>query len=161
MDARNVPVIEQFDVIGVFDVIEHIADDQRVLDQIYAALKPNGGVVIAVPQHPWLWSQADMDAHHQRRYRGRELEAKLINAGFRIHYSTSFNALLLPLMIASRMTATLRVGRGAKPVPLAELAIPSWLNGILSLLLRLEVLVTLAGVRWPFGGSRLVVARRP
>ena len=164
MDARNVPVIEQFDVIGVFDVIEHIADDQRVLDQIYAALKPNGGVVIAVPQHPWLWSQADMDAHHQRRYRGRELEAKLINAGFRIHYSTSFNALLLPLMIASRMTGQTfcALERGAKRCRWRKLAIPSWLNGILSLWLPARGAYYVAdGRTLAVGGSRLVVARRP
>jgi SAM-dependent methyltransferase len=161
MDACDIPAIEQFDVIGAFDVIEHIADDQRVLDQIYLALRPNGGAVIAVPQHPWLWSPADVDAHHRRRYRRGELEAKLIKAGFRIRYSTSFNAVLIPLMIASRMAAKLRARYSAKSEPLAEFSMPSWLNNVLTLLLKFEVYLTLAGVRWPLGGSRFVVAQRP
>jgi len=161
MDACNIPVIEQFDLIGAFDVIEHIADDQRVLDQIYVALKHNGGVLITVPQHPRLWSQADVDAHHHRRYRRGELEEKLIKAGFKLLYSTSFNVLLAPFMIASRVIRTRRVKQGVKPEPLSELAIPSWLNVAFNMVLRLEVLLTLAGLRWPFGGSRFVVARRP
>ena len=161
MDARNIPASEQFDVICALDVIEHIADEQRTLEQIYAALKRKGGAIITVPQHPSLWSPADVDAHHQRRYRRGELEAKLVKVGFKILHSTSYNALLIPLMMASRMAANLRASRGAKPEPLAELAMPSWLNGALSLLLSVEVRLTLAGVRWPFGGSRLVVAERP
>jgi SAM-dependent methyltransferase len=161
MDACNIPAVEQFDVIGVFDVIEHIADDQRALDQIYAALKPEGGIIVAVPQHPWLWSPADADAHHQRRYSRGELEGKLIKAGFKIRCSTSFNAVLIPLMIVSRMAAKLHARHNAEMQPLAELAMPPWLNSVLTLLLKLEVHLTLAGVRWPFGGSRFVVAQRP
>jgi hypothetical protein len=44
---------------------------------------------------------------------------------------------------------------------LSELQTPTWLNHILSTLLRLEVALTAVGVRWPVGGSRFVVAQRP
>ena len=43
MDARNIPCRDQFDVVGAFDVIEHIAEDERVLQAIHRSLKPRGG----------------------------------------------------------------------------------------------------------------------
>lgn len=161
MDARAIPAREQFDVIGAFDVIEHIPEDEAVLRAMHAALKPGGGAIVAVPQHPWLWSAFDDAAHHQRRYRRGELEAKLRGAGFEILASTSFNAVLLPLMAASRLTMRLRGGRSKPAAALSELAMPRWLDGALHLALRLEVALTGAGLRWPAGGSRFVVARRP
>jgi 2-polyprenyl-3-methyl-5-hydroxy-6-metoxy-1,4-benzoquinol methylase len=100
------------------DVLEHVKEDERVIGQIHGALKPGGGAIIAVPQHPWLWSPADEAACHQRRYIRNELERKLQNAGFEILRSTSFNALLLPAMFASRivMIAKARLGEAFSPL---------------------------------------------
>jgi SAM-dependent methyltransferase len=161
MDARHVPATKEFDVIGAFDILEHVKEDQCVLAQIYGALKPGGGTLIAVPQHPWLWSPADDAAFHQRRYATGELETKLRAAGFSVLYSTSFNSLLLPIMFASRMSMIARAQLGYAPEPLAELQVAPWLNRILSAVLRLELVLTGAGLRWPIGGSRFVVAQKP
>ena len=97
MDARDIPALGLFDLTGAFDVIEHIADDEGVLRGLRAATPVGGGTIIAVPQHPWLWSRADDIAYHQRRYRRGELEAKLLRNGFEVLFSSSFTALLLPL----------------------------------------------------------------
>jgi SAM-dependent methyltransferase len=160
MDARSIPASEEFDVIGAFDVLEHIKEDEQVMAQIHAALKPGGGTIIAVPQHPWLWSPADESACHQRRYARGELERKLQRAGFRILHSTSFNALLLPLMIASRFTMRAQAHSGARLEPLSELQMPDWLNRVLSAILQSEIALTMAGLRWPIGGSRMAVGQR-
>lgn len=68
MDARAIPAEAVFDLIGAFDVIEHIEEDEAALAAIHRALAPGGVAIIAVPQHPWLWSEADDVAHHARRY---------------------------------------------------------------------------------------------
>ena len=161
MDARSIPALEEFDVIGAFDVLEHIKEDEQVMAQIYSALKPGGGAIIAVPQHRWLWSPADQAACHQRRYARGELEAKLIRMGFRILHSTSFNSLLFPLMIASRMMMILKARAGAGLESLSELQVHSWINRTLSMVLNIELTLTAIGVCWPVGGSRFVVAQRP
>jgi 2-polyprenyl-3-methyl-5-hydroxy-6-metoxy-1,4-benzoquinol methylase len=161
MDARSIPARAQFDIIGAFDVIEHIKEDEAVLQAIRAALKPGGGAIITVPQHPWLWSPADESAHHQRRYRRRELETKLQRCGFSVMQSSSFNAVMLPVMFASRQVMRLRAKtRRASVDFLSEFRIPSWLNGAAYSLLRFETMLTQRGVNWPAGGSRVVVARR-
>lgn len=156
MDARNIPGIGIFDLTGAFDVIEHIADDEGVLRGMRAATQTGGGTIIAVPQHPWLWSDADDIAHHQRRYRRGELEAKLNRNGFEVLFSSSFTALLLPVMVASRLTR-----RGGQPDAdvFQEFRLNRHVNNIFIAILRAEVRLTLAGWKWPAGGSRVVVAR--
>jgi SAM-dependent methyltransferase len=157
MDARDIPAVEIFDLTGAFDVIEHIADDEKVLRGLRAATRTGGGTIIAVPQHPWLWSRADDVAHHQRRYRRGELEAKLLRNGFEILFSSSFTALLLPLMAASRLKGG--AGNGQDDDVFREFRLNRHVNNVLTVILRTEVRMTLAGMKWPAGGSRVVVGR--
>ena len=56
MDARRIPFDDEFDVIGAFDVLEHIAEDEEVLRQLYQAVRSGGGIMLTVPHHPFLWS---------------------------------------------------------------------------------------------------------
>jgi SAM-dependent methyltransferase len=156
MDARRIPASGLFDLTGAFDVIEHIADDEGVLRSLRDATRPGGGVIVAVPQHPWLWSRADDFAHHQRRYRRGELEAKLRRNGFEVLFSSSFTALLLPLMMASRL---LNRANEVEDDPSREFKLNPLVNRVFTAILRAEIGMTLAGVRWPAGGSRIVVGR--
>jgi SAM-dependent methyltransferase len=156
MDARNIPAAGIFDLTGAFDVIEHIADDEGVLRGLRAATETGGGTVIAVPQHPWLWSRADDIAYHQRRYRRGELEAKLRRNGFQVLCSSSFTALLLPLMVASRLKSR---GSEQDDGPNREFMVNRRVNRLFTAILRAEVRMTMAGMNWPAGGSRIVVGR--
>jgi SAM-dependent methyltransferase len=156
MDARNIPASGVFDLTGAFDVIEHIADDEGVLRGLRAATQTGGGTLIAVPQHPWLWSRADDMAYHQRRYRRGELEAKLRRNGFQVLYSSSFTALLLPLMVASRLKS--RHSEQDNEVN-REFMVNRHVNRLFTAILRAEVRMTMAGMNWPLGGSRIVVGR--
>ena len=156
MDGRSIPYEADFDVVGAFDVIEHIREDGEVLSAMARALKPGGGLVLTVPQHPWLWSAADEYACHQRRYTATDLHAKIGAAGFEILRSTSFVSTLLPVMLASR-----RRGREGKPFdPVDEFRIGPVANRTLEAVLRLELAAIRFGLSFPLGGSRLVVARK-
>jgi len=158
MDARAIPAVNAFDLTGAFDVVEHVADDEAVLQGLRRATAVGGGTIIAVPQHPLLWSRADEIGHHQRRYRLGELEVKLKRNGFNVLFSSSFTAVLLPLLAANRLKA--RVIPGRADCDIEHVIAPGpWLNGALTTILRAEVRLTLAGLRWPIGGSRVVVAR--
>ena len=108
MDARAIPFADEFDVIGAFDVLEHITEDEAVLSQMHRAARSGGGIMLTVPQHDFLWSRADEHACHVRRYSASELSAKVSAAGFRVERVTSFVSLLLPLMLASRLRQTER-----------------------------------------------------
>ena len=68
-----------YDLIGAFDVIEHIADDHAAMLSIAKRLKPGGKLVMTVPAHQWMWSAHDVVNHHVRRYSKRPLQ-RLIEA---------------------------------------------------------------------------------
>jgi SAM-dependent methyltransferase len=156
MDARRIPASDTFDLVGAFDVIEHIAEDEAVLRGMRAATVKGGGIIVAVPQHPWLWSRADEIAYHERRYRRGELEQKFRRNGFDVLFSSSYTSLLLPLMIASRLKGR---GKNSNEDVDREFTLDPRINGFLTAILRAEVRLTLAGLRWPAGGSRVVVGR--
>lgn len=157
MDARKIPYVEEFDVIGAFDVLEHIKEDEVVLAAMLRALRPGGGVAITVPQHPWLWSSADESACHVRRYKVGELREKVLRAGFRLEFETSFVSLLLPAMLASRLTKQ-RTKAPADSMP--ELNLPTWLNRVFEFVMSLELDLIRIGLRFKLGGSRLLIATR-
>lgn len=161
MDARYIPFREEFDLIGAFDVLEHIEDDKAVLAQLFMACKAGGGLALTVPQHRWLWSRMDAFAHHKRRYIRSELVGKLEHAGFIVKYTTSFISLLLPLMLAARL---LREPAGIEmkdQMDAAGLHIGKLTNTVLSLVMAAECGLIRIGLRFPLGGSLLVIAKKP
>ncbi|MCI0711394.1 MAG: methyltransferase domain-containing protein [Chloroflexi bacterium] len=159
MDARKIPFRDEFDVVSAFDVIEHIEDDQVVLKQMYQAVKPGGGLMISVPQHQFLWSVIDELSYHKRRYSRQNLITKVENAGFEVLQVTSFVSLLLPFMWLSRQKT---VFNGEDFDLISEFRINPVINRILARFMHLEYLMLArAGFSFPFGGSLLVVAKRP
>lgn len=157
MDARRIPFRGEFDVLGAFDVLEHIDEDLAALGEFRAALKPGGGLIITVPQHPFLWSAVDEFSFHKRRYTRAELGQKIKKAGFTAIRTTSFVSVLLPLLLLSR----LRQKRYTEAFdPAAEYRISAFTNRILASVLGAERQLITAGASLPLGGSLLLVARR-
>lgn len=154
-DAMRIPFWEEFDVIGAFDVIEHVDDDVAVLSRIRAALRPRGGLLLTVPQHAWLWSPVDDYSGHRRRYTREGLRQKIERAGFHRVRITSFVALLLPLLAISRA-----LQRGRPVDPYREHRAAARLDRLLEHVQAIERGMIRMGVSFPAGGSLLVVARR-
>lgn len=161
MDARHIPFHGEFDLIGAFDVLEHVEDDEAVLAQLLQACKTGGVVAITVPQHRWLWSRMDDFAHHRRRYTRSELVQKLERAGFCVEYITSFVSLLLPLMLAARLLRK-PTGTGMEDqMDAAGLRIGKISNALMSTVMAIERGLIHTGLSLPFGGSLLVIAKKP
>ncbi|MCL5036303.1 MAG: class I SAM-dependent methyltransferase [Chloroflexi bacterium] len=156
MDARDIPFKEEFDVIGAFDVLEHIDEDELALSQIYKAVKQGGGIIITVPQHKFLWSYADEYACHVRRYESSELKRKVEDAGFEVIHSSSFVSLLLPLMFISRKMKK----NPGKHDPLSELKTGGFTGFVLERILDLERALIRSGIKFPYGGSLLIIGRK-
>ncbi len=156
LDALQLPYTNEFDIVGAFDVLEHIENDVGALNGIAKCLKSTGSLVLTVPQHGFLWSQSDELAHHCRRYSRQELEDKLDEAGFDVVRITSFVFLLLPLMMASRLWQ-----RWAKPKfdVLSELEVGGLVNWTCEQIMTIERFLIRQGASLPVGGSLLVVAK--
>ena len=157
MDALSIPFEAEYDLVGAFDVLEHIEEDEAALRQLFRATKRGGGVLITVPQHPSLWSAGDVSACHKRRYTRRDLVRKMENVGFKILRVTSFVTLLLPCLWISRQMFRF----DAQNTHSAEFHLRPCANALLETVLQVESQLIRLGVDLPAGGSLLVAARRP
>lgn len=165
-DLRAWPFRVRFDLIGLFDVLEHLSDDEQVLHDLYAILAPAGHLILTVPAHPSLWSYFDVGSRHCRRYELADIEAKVMRAGFGIKYSTQYMAGIFPALWLRR-----RLSRGCErravedsqriyELTARELTVIPVLNWLLYWLLAPEAGLIKRGVRLPIGTSLLVVARK-
>jgi SAM-dependent methyltransferase len=81
---------QPWDAILNINVLEHIADDEAELSVYRRLLAPTrGALCLFTPARPEIYAPLDRDFGHYRRYRRRELRAKLERAGFeilRLHY---------------------------------------------------------------------------
>lgn len=160
LDACNLPYRDRFDGVGLFDVLEHIDDDRAALRSAWAALRPGGWIFATAPQHPFLWSLNDEVAFHRRRYARGELAERIRGAGFSVERETSFVTTLFPLMALARLCKRKSEADPYDAV-LKELELPGPVNAALGAAMRIDEALIATGLKLPFGGSVLVVGRRP
>ena len=161
-DVRRAPFAKTFQMIGIFDVLEHIPDDLQILRDLHELLDPAGALILTVPAHQSLWSYFDELSGHCRRYAREELETRLDKAGFTIEFLTPYMASLYPMMSLSRKLRAQTSAKGGDPNQLLkqELRIVPVLNELLAWELNWEAR-WLAGRReLPFGTSWLAIARK-
>ncbi len=165
-DAARPPFSVRFDVVGVFDVIEHVEDDVGVLESLRELLAPGGFLLATVPADPRLWSYFDVGSRHKRRYLAGELRAKLVRAGYSAEYVTPYMSVLYPLLWAGRRITGRRHGAGAGAreawdVDEADLRVRPVSGAVLGGLLGVEARLLRRRWRMPVGASLMAVARRP
>jgi SAM-dependent methyltransferase len=107
-DMHQPPFTNQFDVIGLFDVLEHLPDDRQVLNDLRGMLRADGILLLTVPAHRSLWSYFDEASHHCRRYEPSELRGKLVQAGYTIEYLSQYMMSIFPLVWVGRRLSGLR-----------------------------------------------------
>jgi SAM-dependent methyltransferase len=162
-DILNPPSLGEFDVVGTFDVLEHLSDDRRILSELNRMLKPGGALILTVPAHMSLWSYFDVASCHHRRYTRARLGQILRESEFEIEYLTEFMMSLFPLVWLLRR---IKGGSGmmdrerAAQKAANELTVVPILNGILKLILSVEAFAIKRRWRLPVGTSLLAVARK-
>lgn len=80
------------DSVVMVNVLEHVAADEALLRELYAALVPGGTLLLFVPALPWLYGTLDEAVGHVRRYTKASLAGRLRRAGFRPLRLFYFNA---------------------------------------------------------------------
>lgn len=162
-EGRLPPLGSGHSLISLFDVLEHLDDDEGTLRFLCSVLEPSGAVVLTVPAHPFLYDEMDELAHHRRRYRRSELRSKLEGAGFQIRLLTHFMSPLVPPLVFIRWLGRRLLRRlGSLERRRAEFRVVPVFNELLGSILTLERLWIrfVPFVPVPFGSSLVAVAAR-
>ena len=141
---------KKYDLIGMFDVLEHMEDDHGLLLRVRRSLTPEGRIVLTVPAFPFMWSVHDELNHHYRRYTRKSLTDVLARSGYKLDFVSYWNALLFLPAAVVRLVG--RTGENALDVPVG-------LNNLLLALIRAETFV-MRGMSLPFGTSLIAVAQK-
>ena len=162
LDASHLPFSKGLDVIGMFDVLEHLPYDDAVLREVSRALRPGGHLILTVPAHQFLWSYFDHVSCHQRRYNKRELAQKLLEAGLEVEHLGYYMVSILPFVLLRRWLPTGKHAgdnQGLLEKNSVDLRVYPIINEWLFRLTSVEKHLVL----WrslPFGASLLAIARR-
>ena len=153
---ENIPFKgETFDLIAMFDVLEHVEQDVETLAALRSLLASDGRMLITVPAYQWMWSAHDVFLHHKRRYTAKRLRKTLTDAGLRVERVSYFNMWLLPLAALARLMDRLRPGARSSGTTIP----PLFANRVLSSIFRSERRL-LDWFDLPAGLSLLAVVRR-
>jgi SAM-dependent methyltransferase len=141
----------------MFDVLEHVAAEDRLLGEVHRVLRPGGNLLVSVPAYAFLWSAHDVSLHHQRRYTRGMLRDSLRRNGFAPRRITYGMASILAPVALVRWASNLLPARGQPRSTYVPTPAPlnTWLAG----LLRLEA-AWLMRADLPFGTSVLALAEK-
>jgi SAM-dependent methyltransferase len=153
----------RFDAVAMFDVLEHIDDEDDATRRAAELLRPGGLLLLSVPAYTWMWGRQDEVNRHFRRYSWRTLARLLRRQGFLPVRRTYFNTVLFPPIAALRLArravhggaaarADARPGRSDFDVTLGPL------DALLGAAFTLEAPL-LRWVNLPFGVSLFAAAR--
>ncbi len=113
---------QRFDLICLFDVLEHIEQDTETLIALRHLLTKNGCILMTVPAYQWLYGAHDEFLHHKRRYTATQLRKIFLGAGLQPVRISYFNTLLFPLAVMMRLKdkllgASTATGTSIPPAP--------------------------------------------
>ena len=100
---REPALRQRFDLVFLFDVIEHIRNADSFLDAVLFHLAPEGRVVVNVPAGQWLFSRYDEADGHVCRYSIDLLEATASRSGLQIERSSYWGLPLVPVLMARKL----------------------------------------------------------
>jgi len=135
INQRHSNLRSQFDLLFLFDVLEHIDDEAKFLESVKFHLTDSGSLLVNVPAHQSLYSNYDRAAGHVRRYNTKQLAHVAERSGFKVRAITYWGLPLLPLLLL-RKAVSLDPTNGKAGFDTRV----SFANAALSLLARCEFL---------------------
>jgi SAM-dependent methyltransferase len=98
----------RFDLVLIFDVLEHLEDEQHFIRAIRFHMTPGGRIVVNVPAMQSLWSRYDEAAGHFRRYDIATLNEVASQCGLTVRTWSYWGFPLTPLLIGRKIWLSIR-----------------------------------------------------
>jgi SAM-dependent methyltransferase len=148
-----------FDLVTLFDVLYHrwITDDDQAVKEAYRVLRPGGWLLVTDSALPSLWSVHDEIYYARQRYTLEVVRTKVAEVGFEGGVFSYTNALLLPIVAATRTLLRWLPSTGDVDVQ----PLPIWLNRLLVGVRSLEAAWLRWGHTFPLGSSLICFTQKP
>jgi SAM-dependent methyltransferase len=153
-----------FDLVCMFDAIEHCPDDHAVMREVARVLKPGGSIFVSVPAYQFLYANNDRVAQHYRRYTRGMLTRVFEGAGLEVERNTHANIFLFPLILPAvllikTLEKVLDKQADSEHTNLSW-PIPGFVHDVLHGIFAAELPFS-KRFNWPVGHSIAALARRP
>jgi SAM-dependent methyltransferase len=158
-DIADLTLSDRFQMVCLFDVLEHIEDDDAFVKMLEAVAEPGHWLLLSVPACQFLYGPHDELLHHYRRYSRRRLEGLLRRNGYTITKGSYFLFFVFPIAVLSRLAERLRSALGRRPRDVNLGVVPPWANTALIRLLKLEAALARV-IPLPIGVWYIALARK-
>jgi len=157
-DGIDLPFKDKtYDIVGAFDVLEHIEDQVGALKEWRRVLKDGGAVVLTVPAYQWLWTAHDVSLHHKRRYTTARIEQAANASGLKTEKKSYAVVFSLPLVVGFRF---LNKALGRKTdSETSYVDVPNGVNKLFTKLLYGEAKLH-SKINFPAGTSVVAILRK-
>ncbi len=155
---ERVELKEKYDIILLFDVLEHIGQTQPFIKALLSHLKVGGHLLVNVPALQTLYSPYDEVQGHVKRYNRKTLIDEFRNFSLIVEDARYWGMINVPIILARKLWLALSSAKNTAEIMQRGFKPPgSQINDALQNLMRLEMKIM---KRPPLGSSVLMVAEK-
>jgi hypothetical protein len=155
---ENDSLVGMYDIVMLYDVLEHIEDTRPFLASSIRHAAPGGLVLVNVPALQSFYCDFDKRMGHYRRYSKRSLAAEFEGVGVDIEDMCYWGMSMMPLLVARKLVTSLR--RKPSGEIKSGFDFPSFLGPVFRELFRALGRFETAVIRKPVIGTSLLMSCR-
>ncbi|MFC1662686.1 methyltransferase domain-containing protein [Patescibacteria group bacterium] len=149
----------EYDLVVAVDLIEHIDDENKFINEIFRVMKPGGYLFITTAAFDSLWSRLDELSHHKRRYTKVSLMKSLSRPGWQLEKIRYYNVFLFWPIVIKRMIDKMLSNKSNDASDLYDLRTPpAIINNLLENILISEKYFI--GIPFPAGVSLMAIVKK-
>lgn len=150
---KNKKIKNYYNIVFLFDVIEHVKNDKKFISDALFHIKKNGYLIVNVPSLQFFFSRYDIAVGHLRRYDKKKLlsildinKNKIVSInywGFSLIPILAFRKILLKFYMKKNFNNIIKIGWKA--------------NSFTNMLLKILMYIELKIVKYPLIGTSLML----
>ena len=153
IEEKNKKIRSYYNIIFLFDVIEHIKNDKKFILNTLFHIKKNGYLIVNVPSLEFFFSKYDTAVGHLRRYDKKKLFSILDIKNTKIIAMNYWGFCLIPVLALRKILLKFYIKKDFNTIVNIGWKTNSFTNIILKILMYIELKI----MKYPLIGSSLMM----
>lgn len=153
IEEKNKKIKSYYNIIFLFDVIEHIKNDKKFILNTLFHIKKNGYLIVNVPSLEFFFSKYDTAVGHLRRYDKKKLFSILDIKNTKIIAMNYWGFCLIPVLALRKILLKFYIKKDFNTIVNIGWKTNSFTNIILKILMYIELKI----MKYPLIGSSLMM----